>query len=71
MIKQEDFLKRVGQNIQTIRINRGIESIDIANKLFLTLKAIDGIEAGLVSVTLIDLLEIANALGVEPAELVK
>jgi transcriptional regulator with XRE-family HTH domain len=69
MINQEDFLKRVGKNIQDIRIARGLHTGIIADKMGVPLTSIEGIEAGLVNPSLVDIYDIASCLEVDPKEL--
>jgi hypothetical protein len=70
-MNQNEFLKRVGDNIKQLRLSRGLNAGIIADKLGIPTRSVEGIEDGLVATSLIDIYDIACVLEVEPLELLK
>jgi XRE family transcriptional regulator, regulator of sulfur utilization len=67
----KQLMQMVGKNIYTIRRQKGLNVDQLSNKTSLTNDVIEGIEHGDVQSTLSDLLDIANALEVEPKEFLR
>lgn len=64
-----DFLKSVGNNIRSIRIEQGLTLEEFANKAELNLSYLGKIERGEKNVTLLTLEKIINTLNIAPTSL--
>ena len=70
-MSDEDFLKRIGENIVRIRQSGGMKQIDLATKLEMEDSSLRRIEKGRVNSTILMLKKISDALGVELIQLFK
>jgi transcriptional regulator with XRE-family HTH domain len=70
-MNQHEFLARVGKNIRNLRLARGLHGAILADKIGIPVKAINGIEEGLIATSLTDIYDIAMVLEVDPRELFK
>lgn len=71
MIQEEDFLKKVGNNIVRLRESKGIKQIDLAIKLNIEAPSLSRIERAKTNTTLSMLVKIANAIEIDVIELFK
>jgi hypothetical protein len=69
IVKEEQFLKRVGANIKRIRTSNALHPARLAIQVGLPLGSIEMIEEGLVLTNLFDILLISEALKVDPVDL--
>jgi putative transcriptional regulator len=70
-MRDEDLLKRIGENIVRIRQSRGLKQIDLAAKLEMEDSSLRRIEKGRVNSTILMLRKISDALGVDLVQLLK
>jgi transcriptional regulator with XRE-family HTH domain len=61
--------KRVGRNIEDLRIRQGLSQKELALKVGMLVSTLEGIEQGLKNPTVLRLCQIAKALGVLPNKL--
>lgn len=66
-----DFIKKIANNIKTLREKKGLTQLDIALQIGVTPGAIGNLEIAKNDTSLSRLYDIAKALGVEPYELLK
>jgi transcriptional regulator with XRE-family HTH domain len=71
MVRDEEFLKRIGQNIVHIRIEKGLKQIELASRLDMEESSIRRIEKGRVNSSIMMLLNISKALEVDLQEILK
>lgn len=69
--KDKVFLKKVGENIRSIRKNQGISQGQLSFESGIRINQIGRIERGEINTSLSSILFIAKALNVEPYELIK
>jgi len=68
---KDDFLKRLGHNIKTIRESKGISQQQLAAECNFEKSNMSRIEAGNTNPTIYTLNKIANAMGIEIKDLLK
>jgi transcriptional regulator with XRE-family HTH domain len=68
-MKEADYLKKLGDNIRKIRLQKKIKQVDLAAACNFEKGNMRRIEAGKTNPTAITLLKIADALGLEVWEL--
>ena len=66
-----DAVERFGQNVRTARLARGWTQEDLAYKTGLATVQVSRIERGRREVRLTTFIRLVNALGVDPADLLK
>lgn len=66
-----DIRKQVGANLRRMRLARGLSQEAFAHDAGIDRTYISGVERGVRNPTVLMLHELATALGVEPAELLK
>ena len=66
-----EFIKKIANNIKTLREKKGLTQLDIALQIGVTPGAIGNLEIAKNDTFLSRLYDIAKALGVEPYELLK
>lgn len=66
-----EFKRRIGLNIKSIRVKKEFKQADLADFAMLTKTSIGKIERGQQNFTIETLFAIANVLGVEPEFLLK
>ena len=66
-----EFIKKIANNIKTLREKKGLTQLDIALQIGVTPGAIGNLEIAKNDTSLSRLYDIAKALGVEPYELLK
>ena len=66
-----EFIKKIANNIKTLREKKGLTQLDIALQIGVTPGAIGNLEIAKNDTFLSRLYDIARALGVEPYELLK
>lgn len=66
-----EFLKSVGNNLRRIRLEKGISQEELAHKAGLTLPQVGRFERGEINSGLSILSYLANALQIEPVELLE
>ena len=71
MVEQEDFLKALGQNINRIRKEKGLSFQELALEADIEKSNLVKLTKHGTNITVSTLNKIANALGVEAAELLK
>ena len=71
MLEQEDFLKAMGQNINRIRKEKGLSFQELALEADIEKSNLVKLTKHGTNITVSTLNKIANALGVEAAELLK
>lgn len=69
-MKEKAYLKKLGNNIRKIRRQKGISQIEVADQFDADSPVISRLESGNTNPTIITLKKVADALGVEVAELV-
>lgn len=69
-IKESQFLSELGNKINGIRINSGISLEELSTLCGIDVETLKLIEAGSISVLLMDFVRIAKALNVPPSTLV-
>lgn len=69
-IKESHFLSELGNKINGIRINSGISLEELSTLCGIDVETLKLIEAGSISVLLMDFVRIAKALNVPPSTLV-
>ena len=70
-MNKEDFLVKLGQHIKAIRKEKGLSIRDIELNTDLTRQYISNIELGKINTSVFKLKRIADALGIEFADLFK
>jgi len=70
-MKEEEFIKAIGDNIVLFRKRQGMKQIDLANTVGIEDSALRRIESGRTNPTAKTLLKIATALNVEVVDLVR
>lgn len=68
-MKKEQLLKKLGDRIREIRIEKGMTQAELANSIGKDQQSIQRLEAGNVNPSIFYLFEIANGLGVETKNL--
>ncbi len=71
LVKKEQLQKRIGQSIISLRKKKGWSQSDLARACNKDRQALEKLENGKVNPTLYTLYEVAQALEVELAELIK
>ena len=66
-----DMRRLVGRNVRRIRLAKGLTQEQFADVSGFTQQYISGLESGQRNPTVVSLFELAQALGVEPVELLK
>jgi transcriptional regulator with XRE-family HTH domain len=66
-----DMRKLVGLNVRRIRLERGITQERLSEISGFTQQYLSGLERGLRNPTVVTLYELAQALGVQPVELIQ
>lgn len=66
-----DMRRLVGQNVRKLRLERGMTQEQFAQVSGLTQQYISGLESGKRNPTVVTLYELAQALSVEPTDLLK
>lgn len=66
-----DMRRLVGRNVRRIRLAKGLTQEQFADVSGFTQQYISGLESGQRNPTVVSLFELAQALGVDPAELLK
>ena len=67
----QKFLKIIAQNLKSARARAGLRQADVEEKIGLTLRHYQSIEAGKVNVTALTLLHLASLFKVKPEELLR
>ncbi len=70
-MSDEEYLKKIGRNIVSIRQSMGLKQIDLASRLEMEDSSLRRIEKGRVNSTILMLRKISDALGVELIQLLK
>jgi transcriptional regulator with XRE-family HTH domain len=66
-----DMRKLVGRNVRRIRNERGLSQEQLSERSGFTQQYLSGLERGHRNPTVVTLFELAQALGVEPVDLIK
>ncbi len=66
-----DMRRLVGRNVRRIRLAKGLTQEQFADVSGFTQQYISGLESGQRNPTVVSLFELAQALGVDPADLLK
>ena len=66
-----DMRRLVGRNVRRLRLSNGLTQEQFADVSGFTQQYISGLESGQRNPTVVSLFELAQALGVEPADLLK
>lgn len=71
MLNDEDFkyLKKFGQNVKTIRISKGFTQQYLADSLNVEISQISRLERGILNTSIINIKNIAQALGIDAGDL--
>lgn len=67
--KNSEYLQSFGRNLRRLRENRNLSQEALAFEAELSISQISRIERGIVNTSLSHIVSIANALGVEPKDL--
>ncbi|MCM1002910.1 MAG: helix-turn-helix domain-containing protein [Candidatus Gastranaerophilales bacterium] len=70
-MEMKDRLKNIGINIKSERLRRGISQEELAEKCDISRNSVSLIETGKINPTIIRVIDIADALGVNIDDLVK
>ena len=70
MMNDSDYLKKIGENIITIRTEKGISQVELANSIGMEDSSLRRIEKGRVNSTILMLRKIAKGIGVKLCDII-
>lgn len=70
-MKDEEFLKQLGQKIKEIRQSKGMSQVDVCSRLNMDKTYLSAIENGKQNLSILTLKQILEAMGVNADELIK